>query len=109
MATAVLAGTEQYGRVVRGPEGGVGRIVEARDAGPDERLLDQVGHRLLCVQCSACSARCCPRLEPGTPRASSDLIDVIDLALGDGEQVEAHIAADAEVRQAINRASSSRG
>jgi bifunctional UDP-N-acetylglucosamine pyrophosphorylase / glucosamine-1-phosphate N-acetyltransferase len=101
VATAVLAEPVHYGRVVRGREGGVGRIVEARDAGPDELLLTEINTGFYVFSAGLLRA-VLPRLEPANAQDELYLTDVIHLALGDGEQVEAHIAADAEVMLAIN-------
>ena len=101
VATAVLAEPVHYGRVVRGTEGGVGRIVEARDAGADELLLTEVNTGFYLFSISLLRS-ILPRLEPANAQDELYLTDVIHLALDDGQQVEAHVAADAEVMLAIN-------
>jgi bifunctional UDP-N-acetylglucosamine pyrophosphorylase/glucosamine-1-phosphate N-acetyltransferase len=79
----------------------VGRIVEARDAGADELLLTEVNTGFYVFDISLLRS-ILPRLEPANAQDELYLTDVIHLALDDGQQVEAHIAADAEVMLAIN-------
>src|SRR5262245_40239639 len=42
LVSAVLDDPAAYGRVLRGPDGTVARVVEARDAGPDELAVTEV-------------------------------------------------------------------
>ena len=49
MVTAMLDRPESYGRVVRAHDGGVARIVEARDATPEERSINEVNAGLYCL------------------------------------------------------------
>ena len=71
VATAVLDDPGHYGRIVRDGAAASQRIVEARDAAPDELLLDGGQHRPLRVRIRLPSARLCPGSSPTTPRASS--------------------------------------
>ena len=79
----------------------MGRIVEARDAGADELLLTEVNTGFYVFGIDVLRS-ILPRLAPANAQDELYLTDVIHLALGDGEQVEAHVAADAEVMLAIN-------
>jgi len=101
VATAVLTDAVHYGRILRGPGGAVRRVVEARDAGPEELLLTEVNTGFYVFDAALLRA-VLPRLEPANAQAELYLTDVIHLALDGGESVEAHIAADAEVMLAIN-------
>jgi bifunctional UDP-N-acetylglucosamine pyrophosphorylase/glucosamine-1-phosphate N-acetyltransferase len=101
VATAVLAEPVHYGRIVRGQDGRVGRIVEARDAGPDELLLTEVNTGFYVFDSGLLRA-VLPRLQPANAQAELYLTDVVHLALGDGEDVEAYVAAEPDVMLAIN-------
>jgi bifunctional UDP-N-acetylglucosamine pyrophosphorylase/glucosamine-1-phosphate N-acetyltransferase len=101
VATAVLADPVHYGRVVRDAGGSVRRIVEARDAAPDELLLTEVNTGFYVFGASLLRSLL-PRLQPANAQAELYLTDVVHLALDDGEAVEAHVAADPEVMLAIN-------
>jgi len=101
MATAVLADPVHYGRVVRDDDGGVRRVVEARDAAPDELLLTEVNTGFYVFDAELLRGLL-PRLQPANAQAELYLTDVVHLALADGEAVEAYVAADPEVMLAIN-------
>ena len=100
-ATAVLADPVHYGRVVRDDDGGVRRVVEARDAAPDELLLTEVNTGFYVFDAELLRGLL-PRLQPANAQAELYLTDVVHLALADGEAVEAYVAADPEVMLAIN-------
>jgi bifunctional UDP-N-acetylglucosamine pyrophosphorylase/glucosamine-1-phosphate N-acetyltransferase len=101
VAVAVLSDPVHYGRVVRDAEGGVRRIVEARDATPDELALTEVNTGFYVFDAAALRD-VLPRLQPANAQSELYLTDAVHLTLGDGERVEAHVAADPEVMLAIN-------
>ncbi len=101
VATAVLGDPAHYGRVVRGPSGGVARIVEARDAGPAELRLDEVNTGFYVFEAGLLRA-VLPRLEPANAQGELYLTDAVHLALADGARVDAYVAAEPEVMLAIN-------
>jgi bifunctional UDP-N-acetylglucosamine pyrophosphorylase/glucosamine-1-phosphate N-acetyltransferase len=101
VATALLADPAQYGRVVRDAEGGVQRIVEARDASPEELQIDEVNTGFYVIDAALLRA-VLPRLRPGNAQGELYLTDAVHLALSDGVPVKAHLAPDPEVMLAIN-------
>jgi bifunctional UDP-N-acetylglucosamine pyrophosphorylase/glucosamine-1-phosphate N-acetyltransferase len=101
VATALLAEPVHYGRVVRDAAGGVRRIVEARDASPEELLLTEVNTGFYVFDAALLQA-VLPRLQPGNAQGELYLTDAVHLALDDGVAVGVHVAADPEVMLAIN-------
>ncbi len=101
VATAVLGEPAHYGRVMRDTQGGVARIVEARDAEPDELLITEVNTGFY-VFAADLLRTVLPRLEPANAQGELYLTDAIHLAIADGAQVHAQVAADPEVMLAIN-------
>ena len=101
VAAAVLADPGHYGRVVRDADGGVRRIVEARDASADELLITEVNTGFYVVD-AALLRTVVPRLQPTNAQGELYLTDAVHLALADGVPVQAHVAADPEVMLAVN-------
>jgi len=101
VATAVLTDPGHYGRVVRGPSGGVARIVEARDADADVLRLTEVNTGFYVFDAVVLRA-VLPRLEPANAQGELYLTDAVHLAIEDGVQVDAHVAPEPEVMLAVN-------
>ncbi len=90
-----------YGRIVRDAGGGLLRIVEERDATPDERAIDEYN--------SGCYAFDGTLLADAIKRVTTDnaqgqeyLTDVVDILRGDGHQVGTMVAADAGEIAGVN-------
>jgi len=49
LLTARFRDPTGYGRIIRGPSGGIERIVEERDASPDERHISEINTGIYCV------------------------------------------------------------
>ena len=88
ITTVEMDDPEHYGRVVRDDRGDVARIVEYRDASPEELDFDEINVGLYVFRSSA--------LRPALGRLQSDndqgelyLTDVVHLLLGDGHTVRA--------------------
>ena len=90
-----------YGRVVRDAQGGVSRIVEARDATPEELLITEVNasvyvfdsHRLLeTVQ----------KLSPNNTQSELYLTDVVGLMVASGDRVAALVLDDSTEATGVN-------
>ena len=80
-----------YGRVIRGADGGVERIVEHKDATEAERAVTEIGtsvyafdHRLL--------RDAVDRLSRDNAQGEEYLTDVIGILVGDGHSVPAYVA-----------------
>jgi bifunctional UDP-N-acetylglucosamine pyrophosphorylase/glucosamine-1-phosphate N-acetyltransferase len=90
-----------YGRVVRGPAGPVVRIVEAKDASPEEREIREINAGLYVFEVSALRA-VLPRLRPQNAQGEYYLTDVIGLLAADGLRVGAVLAAAPEEALGVN-------
>ncbi len=101
VATAVLGEPGHYGRVVRDAAGAVARIVEARDADPDEARLNEVNTGFYVFDAALLRA-VLPRLQPANVQGELYLTDAVHLALADGARVDAYVAEEPEVMLAIN-------
>jgi bifunctional UDP-N-acetylglucosamine pyrophosphorylase/glucosamine-1-phosphate N-acetyltransferase len=99
--TAELDDPASYGRVVRRPDGTVARIVERRDASPEEAAIREINVGLYCFR-AAELRDCLSRLRPDNDQSEYYLTDVIGLLVGDGRRVEAVVASDARCALGIN-------
>ncbi len=104
MATMVLDDPTGYGRVVRGADGGVERVVETKvegDASEEELAIREVNTGVLAFQGAAL-------LEAlgaiGTDNAQGDLYlpDVLPALRAAGRRVDAHVIADATLMLGVN-------
>ncbi|MDN3516599.1 bifunctional UDP-N-acetylglucosamine diphosphorylase/glucosamine-1-phosphate N-acetyltransferase GlmU [Aquisalimonas lutea] len=99
--TTELADPGGYGRVIRDADGSVARIVEDKDATPDERAVRETNTGLMAAPAG--------RLRGWLARCGNDnvqgeyyLTDVVALARSDGEAVHAAVAADPEEVAGVN-------
>jgi len=101
VATAVLDEPGQYGRIVRGPDGAVAAIVEARDATAEQLAIDEVNTGFYVFD-AAHLRRLLPALEPTNVQGELYLTDIVHLMAGESLTVAAHVAPDPEVMLAVN-------
>jgi bifunctional UDP-N-acetylglucosamine pyrophosphorylase / glucosamine-1-phosphate N-acetyltransferase len=101
VATAVLDEPAHYGRVLRNVGGGVERIVEARDASPDELALAEVNTGFYVLDAALLRA-VLPRLRPDNVQGELYLTDAVHLMIDDGVPVTGVAVPDPEVMLAIN-------
>lgn len=99
--TAVLADPTGYGRVVRGRDGRVVRIVEQRDGSDEELAIDEVNTSIYCFRRSLL-APALRRIEPDNSPGEYYLTDVIEVLASAGHPVEAVAAEDPAETQGIN-------
>jgi bifunctional UDP-N-acetylglucosamine pyrophosphorylase/glucosamine-1-phosphate N-acetyltransferase len=99
--TAHMADPTGYGRVLRGKEDRVVRIVEQRDASDEELLIDEINTSIYCFRRSLL-APALRRIEPGNSQGEYYLTDVVEVLASAGHPVEAVVAADAAETQGIN-------
>jgi bifunctional UDP-N-acetylglucosamine pyrophosphorylase/glucosamine-1-phosphate N-acetyltransferase len=99
--TAVVDNPTGYGRIVRGSDGTVQRIVEQKDASPTEQLITEINSGVYAFDAAV--------LRDGLSRLSTDnaqgelyLTDVLGIARGDGRRVGALIASDPWLVEGIN-------
>jgi bifunctional UDP-N-acetylglucosamine pyrophosphorylase/glucosamine-1-phosphate N-acetyltransferase len=99
--TAVMDDPGANGRVVRGGDGRVERIVEHGDATAEERELTEVNTSVYCFRRSLL-APALRRIQPDNAQGEYYLTDVIEVLAGAGHRVEAVTAADAMETQGVN-------
>ena len=100
LVSARLAPPHAYGRVVRDGEH-VARIVEARDASPEELALDEFNVGLYCFRHDAL-ASALPRLTPQNAQGELYLTDAIGLLAEDGSPAIAVDEPSFETAEGVN-------
>lgn len=78
------AGETAYGRLVLDAAGGLARIVEARDASPEERRITLVNSGLMAASSASLLARLLARLNTDNAKGEFYLTDAVALARADG-------------------------
>jgi bifunctional UDP-N-acetylglucosamine pyrophosphorylase / glucosamine-1-phosphate N-acetyltransferase len=99
--TAELEDAAGYGRIVRGTDGGLERIVEHRDATPGERAIREINSGLFCFDADVLF----PALHRVTRRNAQNeyyLTDVIGLLHAEGRPVAAWRVRDAREVAGVN-------
>ncbi|MCX7781592.1 MAG: bifunctional UDP-N-acetylglucosamine diphosphorylase/glucosamine-1-phosphate N-acetyltransferase GlmU [Negativicutes bacterium] len=99
--TAAMPDPAGYGRVIRGQDGRVLRIVEQKDASPDELAVSEVNTGIYCFETrellSALAA-----ITPNNRQGEYYLTDVIGILVGQGDKVWALPAEDYRETLGIN-------
>jgi bifunctional UDP-N-acetylglucosamine pyrophosphorylase/glucosamine-1-phosphate N-acetyltransferase len=101
LLSALLPDAGAYGRVVRGPEGRVERIVEARDASAAERALREINAGVYAFRVAPLLTAL-GRLRPQNAQQEYYLTDVVGILAGEGCEVRALAAADAAEAAGVN-------
>ena len=102
LISAVFAGeVPPFGRIVRGADGLVERIVEERDATPEERLIREVNASIYLLDAPA-ALPLLARIGNDNAKREYYLTDIVALIRGQGGRVEALAAADPDVAIGIN-------
>jgi bifunctional UDP-N-acetylglucosamine pyrophosphorylase/glucosamine-1-phosphate N-acetyltransferase len=102
--TAVLEDPGSYGRIVRGPDGGIERIVEAKaegDATPEELAITEINAGIYCFRGEAL-AEALGRIGNDNAQGEYYLPDVLPAIRESGLGVAAHVAADPVVNLGVN-------
>jgi bifunctional UDP-N-acetylglucosamine pyrophosphorylase/glucosamine-1-phosphate N-acetyltransferase len=101
LLSTIMPWETDFGRIIRSGDGDVERIVEYRDATPEEKAVKEVNLSLYLFSISHLLAML-PRI--GLPNAQKELYltDTIYLTRRDGMAVQAHICPDAEASRGIN-------
>ncbi len=86
LLTVHLPNPAGYGRVVRNSRGQVERIVEHKDAGPEELAIDEVNTGILCLPAGRL-AGWLARLSNDNAQGEYYLTDVIGMAAAEGERI----------------------
>jgi bifunctional UDP-N-acetylglucosamine pyrophosphorylase / glucosamine-1-phosphate N-acetyltransferase len=104
MATTVLDDPTGYGRVVRGSDGAVERVVETKkdgDASPGELEIKEVNTGIFAFAAGAL-AQALPRLSSDNAQGELYLPQVLDILRADGQTVAAHTVEDQNLVLGVN-------
>ena len=104
MVTTVLDDPTGYGRVVRGADGAVERVVETKkdgDASPEELEIREVNTGIFAFAAGALQAAL-PRLSADNAQGELYLPQVLDILRADGQAVAAHTVADQGLVLGVN-------
>jgi bifunctional UDP-N-acetylglucosamine pyrophosphorylase/glucosamine-1-phosphate N-acetyltransferase len=104
MATTVLDDPTGYGRVVRGPDGAVERVVETKapgDATPEELKIREVNTGVYAFDGGAL-LDALPRVEPDNVQGEIYLPDVLKVLRADGGAVAGHVVEDHTIVLGVN-------
>jgi bifunctional UDP-N-acetylglucosamine pyrophosphorylase/glucosamine-1-phosphate N-acetyltransferase len=101
LLTARLPNPTGYGRVVRGKDDRVHRIVEESDATPDEREIDEINTSIYCFR-RALLAPALRRLSPENAQGEYYLTDVVEVLYDAGYPVVSVVADDPVETQGVN-------
>jgi bifunctional UDP-N-acetylglucosamine pyrophosphorylase/glucosamine-1-phosphate N-acetyltransferase len=99
--TARLDDPTGYGRIVRGKDNRVRRVVEEADATDEERAIDEVNTSIYCFRRSVL-APALRRLSPENAQGEYYLTDVVEVLYDAGYPVVSLLAADARETQGVN-------
>jgi bifunctional UDP-N-acetylglucosamine pyrophosphorylase / glucosamine-1-phosphate N-acetyltransferase len=101
ISTVVLADPAHYGRILRDEGGMVARIVEARDATPEELDVLEINVGFY-VFAADDLRRFLPQLRPDNAQGEYYVTDLVRLVIGDGGRVAAAVADDQAACMGIN-------
>ncbi|MCL4817532.1 MAG: bifunctional UDP-N-acetylglucosamine diphosphorylase/glucosamine-1-phosphate N-acetyltransferase GlmU [Vicinamibacteria bacterium] len=101
LLSVTLPDAGAYGRVVRGADGGVARIVEARDASPEERAIGEINVGVYAFAADALE-RALATLRPQNAQGEYYLTDVVAAIAAGGGRISALAAADADEGRGVN-------
>lgn len=101
LLTVVLENPSGYGRIVRNVEGRVQRIVEQKDAAPDELEIDEINTGIMVVL-RASLQRWLEQLDNHNAQGEFYLTDVVAMAVAEGQEVESTQPADSFEVMGVN-------
>lgn len=99
--TARVAPPHRYGRIVRGADGGVARIVEAADATPEELAIDEINTGVYCFE-APLVFQMLRRVRNENGQGEYYLPDVLVELLRDGRAVRAVVLKDNDETLGVN-------
>ena len=91
----------EWGRIVRGPDGGIRRIVEVRDASPEVAAIREVNVGVYFMQ-SARLFDALGRISDGNAQHEYYLTDVVEILTRDGHQVTSFPAGSLDAVMGVN-------
>jgi bifunctional UDP-N-acetylglucosamine pyrophosphorylase/glucosamine-1-phosphate N-acetyltransferase len=101
LVTATLADPTGYGRVLRGPDGGVTGIVEQRDATSEQLAITEVNSGLYAFEL-AILRTALAEVDTHNAQGEKYLTDVVGIVAGSGGQVRAHAVSDVWQTEGVN-------
>jgi bifunctional UDP-N-acetylglucosamine pyrophosphorylase/glucosamine-1-phosphate N-acetyltransferase len=101
LLTARMVDPTGYGRVVRGKDGRVDRVVEQADASATELTITEVNTSIYCFRASVLGPAL-RRVTPENAQGEYYLTDVVQVLAGAGYRVSAVVADDAAETQGVN-------
>ena len=101
ITSVVLADPGHYGRVIRDPHGNVARIVEARDASPEELAIAEINVGFYVFD-AAGLRRFLPTLTADNAQGEYYLTELVHRFLQAGDRVAAFRTADVEASMGVN-------
>jgi bifunctional UDP-N-acetylglucosamine pyrophosphorylase/glucosamine-1-phosphate N-acetyltransferase len=99
--TARVAEPAGYGRVVRGKDGSVRRIVEQRDADAEEQAIDEINLAIYCFK-RGILAPALRRVTPDNVQGEYYLTDVVEVLANAGHHVGAMVVGDLAEALGVN-------
>ncbi len=99
--SAVLADPTGYGRVIRDAAGAVERIVEQKDATPDEAAVTEINAGVYVFRAAALRDTL-PRITTDNAQGEKYLTDVIGMLRAASERVSAEITPEPQLTQGVN-------
>ncbi len=101
MLTTVLEEPGHYGRIVRDSQGRVQRIVEAKDASPQELKIREINPAIYCFD-NQIMLRALRQVQPDNRQGEYYLTDVVAVMVGWGQRVSAVVVEDSRQVLGIN-------
>ncbi len=101
LLTAIVDDAKSYGRIIRDSSGNVEKILEAKDASPDELEIREINASIYCFRADFLS-NSLTKIRPENAQKEYYLTDVIGIARESGEKVGAVIVDDAKELLGIN-------
>ena len=99
--TAILDDPTGYGRIVRNRHGSVERIVEHKDASPEELEINEVNAGIYCLRQSLL-APALRRITPNNAQGEYYLTDVAEVLRSSGYPIHAHAVAQPDQTNGVN-------
>lgn len=99
--TAELADATGYGRIVHSPTGAIERIVEEKDANPEEKAIREVNTGSYCFDAQSLFSAL-ERVGCDNAQGEYYLTDVLPIMRTDGQLVQAYLASKPILTQGIN-------